>query len=320
MARPTPAIPTRDQDSPRGRRRAQQRAANPGRAAEMHAARLAWEALHNTDELLNFDPAGTQAVIAPAAPPGLNVGCSGWFYWDWKDRFYPPGSSTRDWFRHYASQFNTVELNAPFYSWPTVATVRTWTRQARDLPFVYTVKVNELITHTRRFARTRALVRDFGFIHDLLGPRMGCFLFQLPPGFHYDAARLHRILDQLDPTRRNVIEFRHRSWWNPTVTSAFRKAGAIFCSCSAPGLPDELVDTGGEAYLRFHGTRNWYRHDYTPEELAVWVDRLRAARPSRIWAYFNNDYDAHAIRNTAEFRRQLVAAGLNLAAPPSRPP
>ena len=66
----------------------------------------------------------------------------------------------------------------------------------------------------KRFTGTKTLVKDFGHIADLLGPRMGCFLFQLPPSFHYTPARLKRILGQLDPARRNVVEFRHRSWWN----------------------------------------------------------------------------------------------------------
>jgi uncharacterized protein YecE (DUF72 family) len=74
-----------------------------------------------------------------------------------------------------------VELNAPFYSWPTVATVNFWLRQAGRRKFTYTVKVCELITHVKRFAGTKQLVLDFGLIADLLGPRMGCFLFQLPP-------------------------------------------------------------------------------------------------------------------------------------------
>ncbi|CDM61713.1 hypothetical protein LPU83_pLPU83d_0342 (plasmid) [Rhizobium favelukesii] len=76
----------------------------------------------------------------------------------------------------------TVELNAPFYSWPTVATVKIWLRQSRA-DFVYTVKVCELITHIRRFDGTATLIRDFGYIADLLGNQMGCFLFQLPRAF-----------------------------------------------------------------------------------------------------------------------------------------
>ena len=59
---------------------------------------------------------------------------------------------------------------------------------------VYTVKVSELITHIKKFEGTQDLVRDFGYIADLLGPLMGCFLFQLPPSVPYSPALLDTIL------------------------------------------------------------------------------------------------------------------------------
>ena len=200
---------------------------------------------------------------------------------------------------------NTVELNAPFYAWPTVGTVNTWKKQSGRRRFVYTVKASELITHVRRFSRTSELVKDFGLIADLLGPAMGCFLFQLPPSFKYSRARLTRIVEQLDPRHRNVVEFRHRSWWNATVYAAFRERGIIFCSCSGPRLPDELVTTAEDVYIRFHGTKKWYRHDYTREELRVWAERVRDAKPARVWAYFNNDREGYAIKNARAFLRLL---------------
>nr|WP_282595048.1 DUF72 domain-containing protein [Mesorhizobium amorphae] len=46
---------------------------------------------------------------------------------------------------------------------------------------------------------------------------MGCFLFQLPPSYRFTKARLSDILGQLDPAQRNVVQFRHASWWNETV-------------------------------------------------------------------------------------------------------
>ena len=106
---------------------------------------------------------------------------------------------------------------------------------------------------------------------------MGCFLFQLPPIYRYTNALLNSILDQLDPTRRNVIEFRHKSWWNETVYSAFRENGTTFCSCSGPRLPDELVRTTDDVYIRMHGPVRWYRHDYSMKELTH--DGLRGLRP-----------------------------------------
>ena len=102
-----------------------------------------------------------------------------------------------------------------------------------------------------------------------------------------------------------LSQFRHRSWWHEGVYDAFREAGIIFCFCSGPRLPDELIKTADDVYLRFHGTTAWYRQDYTAEELKVWVARVRECRPGRVWAYFNNDREAHAIRNADAFLRLL---------------
>src|SRR5687768_1801567 len=98
-------------------RRARQREQNVLRAAKMHAARLRFEREQRD--------AGVTAKDKASARPAIHVGCSGWFYWHWRECFYPPGAPTSRWFEHYAGKFKTVELNAPFYSWPTITTVET---------------------------------------------------------------------------------------------------------------------------------------------------------------------------------------------------
>jgi uncharacterized protein YecE (DUF72 family) len=271
-------------------RREKQREDNVKRAAKMHAARLKSEA--------------NSAKLTPQHNQSIFVGCSGWRYWKWRDSFYD-GVPQNDWFGHYLKTFDTVEINASFYSWPTVAGVQAWRRQPGKKPFVYTVKVCELITHIKKFKGTKTLVKDFGMISDILGDRMGCFLFQLPPSYRYTKARLNDVVSPLDPARRNVVEFRHASWWNENVYSAFRKAGIIFCSCSGPRLPDELVQTADEIYIRLHGPKRWYRHDYSKAELAIWAGRIKASGAKRAWVYFNNDNDAHAPTNAITLRRML---------------
>ncbi len=182
----------------RAAKREKQRMANVDRAAKMHEARMR-------------NPISPEVNEVPAKP--FYVGCSGWFYWHWRGSFYPEELPRTSWFPHYADSFDTVELNAPFYSWPTISTVNTWVSQAKPYEnFVYTVKVSELITHVKQFIGTSELVMDFGTIADLLGPRFGCFLFQLPPSFTFTPVRLKAIVSQLDPMRRNVVEFRHKSW------------------------------------------------------------------------------------------------------------
>lgn len=272
-------------------RREKQRADNIGRAAKMHTARLKMET-ENPKHALDLKSL-------------LHVGCSGWRYWKWRDSFYANVPQDQ-WFAQYLKRFDTAEINASFYSWPTVANVQAWRRQPGRKRFVYTVKVCELITHVKRFKGTKTLIRDFGIIADILGERMGCFLFQLPPSYRYTKARLDAIVTQLDPKRRNVVEFRHASWWNEDVYEAFRKAGIIFCSCSGPRLPDELIRTADDVYIRLHGPKRWYRHDYSKSELVTWAARIAASGPKRVWIYFNNDNEAHAPKNATALRRMLV--------------
>jgi uncharacterized protein YecE (DUF72 family) len=285
-SKPSSKSKTKNTDPPtKAERRAKQRAANVGRALKMHQARI-----------LDRNKIYSDKSILPT----LNVGCSGWFYWDWRGIFYPNDLPTNKWFSHYAKKFKTVELNAPFYSWPTIGTVKTWLRQAGRRKFVYTIKVSELITHVKSFRGCKELIKDFGYIADMLGPAMGCFLFQLPRSFTYTPTRLKSILSQIDHKRRNVVEFRHESWWNEKVFSAFKEKGTIFCSCSGPKLPDELIKTADEVYIRFHGTQKWYRHNYSQDELKIWADRIVESNSKRVWVYFNNDYEGYAIKNAGE--------------------
>ncbi|EJC83649.1 hypothetical protein Rleg4DRAFT_6603 [Rhizobium leguminosarum bv. trifolii WSM2297] len=275
----------------RAERRQKQREANVERAAKMHEARV--------------DAGERRVAISDGHAEGrVHIGCSGWYYWHWQGSFYPADLPRKQWFSFYEREFETVELNAPFYSWPTVATVKTWLRQVTG-DFVYTIKVCELITHIRRFEETDDLIRDFGYIADMLDKRMGCFLFQLPPSIRYSPDTLQLILRQLDPQRRNVVEFRHKTWWNDEVFKQFEAAGAIFCSCSGPRLPDELVKTADDIYIRFHGTTRWYRHDYSEAELTVWAERIKSSGAKTVWTYFNNDRDAHAINNAKMLSRLL---------------
>ena len=238
----------------------------------------------------------------------IHIGCSGWFYSHWRGIFYPPHEpTTKNWFAYYANVFGTVELNAPFYRWPTAATVRRW---ARDAPpgFIYSVKVNQHITHEQRMVRTKPLVQSYYEIARTLGEKMGCFLFQFPPSHRYTPARLKSLVNQLDPAHRNVVEFRHRSWWREAVYRALARHDIAFCAVSAPRLPESIPPHPRLLYVRLSGRTRWYRHDYTREELAEWLARIRASGASEAWVYFNNDREGYAIKNALMLRRMVRAA------------
>jgi uncharacterized protein YecE (DUF72 family) len=284
----------------RAARRAKQREANIDRAAKMHKARLMFEKENFPRPRKKVSPRGRK----------LHIGCSGWFYWKWRGLFYPQDLPTKGWFAHYAQRFDTVEINASFYSWPTVANVKAWTRQPGAHPFIYTIKVSELITHIKKLKGTKTLIKDFGLIADLLGEQMGCFLFQFPASYRFTKGRLAALTAQLDPARRNVVEFRHGSWWNEEVYDAFRQTGTIFCSCSGPKLPDVLIKTADTIYIRLHGPQRWYRHDYSAQEIEKWARRIKRSRAKEVFVYFNNDYEGNAPRNASSLRVLLENGSL----------
>ncbi|MEO6873598.1 MAG: DUF72 domain-containing protein, partial [Opitutaceae bacterium] len=101
------------------------------------------------------------------------------------------------------------------------------------------------------------------------------------------------------------VEFRHKSWWRLSVYKAFAQRKLIFCAVSAPRLPEDLPAKVDIIYVRFHGRSKWYRHDYSLEELTLWAERLAATGAKEAWLYFNNDRDAHAIKNALELRALL---------------
>ena len=63
----------------------------------------------------------------------------------------------------------------------------------------------------------------------------------------------------------------------------------------------------GSLYVRFHGSPEMYSSAYDDKTLADWAARLsRELRSGRdIFAYFNNDIDAHAVDNARQLCKLL---------------
>jgi uncharacterized protein YecE (DUF72 family) len=235
----------------------------------------------------------------------VRIGCSGYFYRHWQGVWYPPGLSASRWFSFYAEHFDTLEINASFYRFPSASAVARWRRQAPD-GFTYSIKAPRLITHHKRLAGCGPQLDAFYTAIAGLGEHLGCVLFQLPPTLHYTEAMLERIAAAMRPGFRNIVEFRHAGWWREPVFAALRAQQIGFCTVAAPDLPDDVVITADDAYLRLHGDP-WYAQDYDEAGLAAWAVRLRAIDAGRAWVYFNNDAHAFAPKNAATLRRLLAA-------------
>jgi uncharacterized protein YecE (DUF72 family) len=237
------------------------------------------------------------------------VGTSGWSYRHWRGVFYPEHLPARDWLRHYASRFPTVELNTSFYRTPAAASYAQW-REAAGPGFTFAVKANRYITHTRRLRDPAAPVAHELASVSPLGDALGPLLLQLPPNLALDRERLKALADVLPPDRRFAVEFRDASWDDEEVYQLLGEHGVAVCLHDWRGRPwpPEAAENGAPfVYTRFHGPTGSYSGRYAGRALAGWAERcVRWRRAGRdVFCYFNNDAAGNAVQDALHLRRLL---------------
>jgi uncharacterized protein YecE (DUF72 family) len=255
------------------------------------------------------------AAIAGAAVPSaarILVGTSGWSYKHWRGVFYPERLPQRDWLRFYARHFPTVELNTSFYHTPRAASMAQW-REAAGPAFVFAVKANRYITHTKRLKDPAEPMEHEMRTVEPLGDALGPILLQLPPTLERDLERLDGLLAALTRGRRFALEFRHPSWHDPEVARRLRERGVAVCLHDWRGRawPLEAADDGAAfVYVRMHGPTGSYTGRYDQRALARWAGRCRDWRAAGrdVYVYFNNDAGGNAIADATTLRRLLGEA------------
>jgi uncharacterized protein YecE (DUF72 family) len=237
----------------------------------------------------------------------VRIGCSGWNYADWRGRVYPPGCPPSRWLAHYATLFDSVEVNSTFYRLAKPEAVARW---VADTPpeFLFTVKASRYLTHMKRLTdMERGVRRLYAGIAPLVeSPKLGPVLWQLPERFHRDDDRLASALERLPPGR-HCFEFRHPSWFASDVYGLLHTFGvalALGHDARRP-LPDPPLTTDW-TLIRFHYGARGRRGNYSESELREWAARISDLRTqAAVFAYFNNDWDALAVGNGRRLRRLL---------------
>jgi uncharacterized protein YecE (DUF72 family) len=226
------------------------------------------------------------------------IGCSGFHYKHWKGDFYPEDLPVKKWFEYYCQYFSTLELNVTFYRFPTKSALEGWYQKSPE-DFTFAVKAPRSITHYKKLIDTKGMISDFYNVIDLgLKEKLGCVLFQFPPNFACSEEHIQRILQSLDPAFKNVVEFRHISWWNKEVYDMLGKHGIGFCGMSHPDFPDDIISNTSHLYYRMHGGSQLYTSDYSHEQLDSFLKKLQDSKnAAQAFIYFNNDVKGNAVRN-----------------------
>lgn len=218
----------------------------------------------------------------------ISIGTSGWHYKHSCGLVYPRKCPPSRWFDLYVRLFDTVEVNNTFYRLPTEGALDRW-RDAAPCGFCFAVKASRFITHVKRLRDPENAIALFFSRAELLGPKLGPILFQLPPKWHVDAEGLAESLPALPRSHRYAFEFRDASWNAPTVFDLLRRNKMAFCIHDWRGSQLPMEMTTDFTYIRFHGTTEKYQGNYDQRLLQSWAERIEnwAGLLTHIYVYFN---------------------------------
>jgi len=204
-----------------------------------------------------------------------------------------------------------VEVNTTFYRLPRRDSVARWVEETPE-GFTFAVKVSRYITHIKR-------LRDVGEYLPLLyerlepllaSPKLGPFLWQLPPTFRADLDRLAHALDHLHDGHRHAFEFRHPSWFGEELYALLREHGVALVIGDRPAVNEFQTHelTAPFTFVRFHSGARGRNGNYSHGELDEWAERVaRFTTEVDVYAYFNNDWEGYAIENARYLRARLAS-------------
>lgn len=222
----------------------------------------------------------------------LYAGTSGFAYRQWKPGFYPAKLRDADMLRYYAERLPSVEINNTFYRMPGEALLAAWSEQTPQR-FAFTLKAPQRITHVARLRGVDDALGHFLRVARVLGPRLGCILFQCPPYLRYEAERLDAFLAALPAAgHRFAMEFRHPSWNGAEVRDKLAARRITWCSVDDEAAAAEIAETAGDfVYLRLR------KPSYADAELAAWARKLRPllARGVDAYVYFKHEDDPSGV-------------------------
>lgn len=235
------------------------------------------------------------------------IGTSGWVFSDWAGDFYPKNLERSCWLKYYAQHFNTVEVNATFYRSFKETTYLKWYQQVPD-NFKYILKAPKIVTHHKLLADAEGIINTFEKSALSLQEKLGLMLLQLPPHMPYLLPRLEQTLKAFNYPQKVVVEFRKKYWITKETLQLLKKYQSILCLIDSPDIKLTATLTANIAYIRLHGSEQWYKYKYNQSELAkiaAFIKRLIEFNLSDLYIIFNNTFFANAPYNALQLKEML---------------
>ena len=204
----------------------------------------------------------------------ISIGCAKWNKTDLKG-FYPKG--TKDELTYYATQFNSIELNATFYGMPSAEQVQTW-KEKTPKDFKFFPKITNTVSHFRRLLNITDVVTQFATAVLNFDEKLGMVFLQLHDNFKpKDYERLEKFVKDWPKEIPLAIELRNNEWFSDE--EVFEKTMKLF---EENNITNIIVDTAGRRdmlHMRLTTTSAFIRYvganaesDYA--RLDDWLQRL----------------------------------------------
>ena len=258
------------------------------------------------------------AGMSGKANPLLRLGTSSFTAEGWEKSFYPEGTHPRDYLSYYATQFNTLEVDATYYRIPAASTVKGWYAKTPE-DFLFALKTPQENTHERVLVDADSTMHEFLRVTELLGEKLGVILLQFPyfnkkafTGPAEFLGRLKTFLEKLPTDRRFAVEVRNKYWLGAPLYDLLRKHNTALALIDHPWMPrprewfakGDAVTTDF-TYVRWLGDRKGIEEmtkiwDKTvvdrTKDLQEWVEACRNFMKSkiRVFAFANNHYGGFA--------------------------
>jgi len=231
----------------------------------------------NFDFVLPEDHPGTKKVLGGKALKKTNifVGCAKWNKKDLKG-FYPRG--TKDELTYYASQFNSIELNATFYRIFPASTVENWYQKTGN-DFKFFPKVPQIISQFKRLKNCEA--EQSSYLDNIahLKEKLGMIFLQMNPNFAPKSFEtLQNFIENWPKGFPLAVELRHTDWFNTDIVKE------LYILFEKNKISNIIVDTAGRrdllhmklttknAFIRYNGAN--HQSDYS--RLDDWVNRIES--------------------------------------------
>ena len=213
-------------------------------------------------------------------PLEIYVGCAKWNKTDLKN-FYPRG--TKDELAYYATQFNSIELNALFYNMYDSDKIINWRDKTPD-HFRFFPKVNQMISHMKRLNNVKTLVEEYCDMVSNFEQKLGMVFLQVHDNFGYkNFDRLADFIENFPGAIPLAVELRNSEWFNDE-----KIATELYSLFEKNHTTNILVDTAGRrdllhmrlttpvAFIRYVGANepesDRRRLDDWINRLGVWVE------------------------------------------------